>query len=99
MTSDEVALLSRCSNRRVSSRSALPAKEFGTGAEVPGRFEACHPTHSTSSAPVSENPVERKALLSGFPYAVIFEVSELEISIVAVAHLSREPFYWHTRSN
>jgi len=42
---------------------------------------------------------ERKALLPVFPYAVIFEDSESEILIVAIAHLSREPLYWHSRSN
>ena len=44
-------------------------------------------------------PTERKALLHVFPYAVIFQEAESEIYVVAVAHLSREPMYWQSRSN
>ena len=36
----------------------------------------------------------RRALLPTFPFAVIFEVLEREIVVIAVAHASREPGYW-----
>jgi plasmid stabilization system protein ParE len=36
----------------------------------------------------------RRALLPTFPYAVIFEMLESEILVIAVAHASREPGYW-----
>ena len=40
----------------------------------------------------------RRALLEGFPYAVVYrEVSDDEIEIVAVAHLRRRPKYWANR--
>ena len=40
----------------------------------------------------------RRALLEGFPYAVVYrEVSDDEIEIVAVAHLRRRPKYWAKR--
>jgi len=40
----------------------------------------------------------RRALLAGFPYAVVYrEVSDDEIEIVAVAHLRRRPKYWANR--
>jgi hypothetical protein len=40
----------------------------------------------------------RRALLEGFPYAVVNrEVSTDEIEIVAVAHLRRRPKYWADR--
>jgi plasmid stabilization system protein ParE len=40
----------------------------------------------------------RRALLEGFPYAVVYrEISDDEIEIVAVAHLRRRPKYWANR--
>lgn len=40
----------------------------------------------------------RRALLEGFPYAVVYrEVSDDELEIVAVAHLRRRPKYWANR--
>jgi len=40
----------------------------------------------------------RRALLEGFPYAVVYcEDSDDEIEIVAVAHLRRRPKYWANR--
>jgi plasmid stabilization system protein ParE len=39
----------------------------------------------------------RRALLSIFRYAVIFEIANNEILVVAVAHASREPNYWLDR--
>ena len=40
----------------------------------------------------------RRALLEGFPYAVVYrQVSDDEIEIVAVAHLRRRPKYWANR--
>jgi plasmid stabilization system protein ParE len=40
----------------------------------------------------------RRALLKTFPYAVVFEVLEKEVLVVAVVHASREPNYWLGRS-
>jgi plasmid stabilization system protein ParE len=45
---------------------------------------------------ISENT--RRCLARRFPYGIIYEVRENDILIVAVAHLSREPFYWSERS-
>jgi hypothetical protein len=36
----------------------------------------------------------RRALMAAFRYAVIFEMMESEIVVVAVAHTSRGPNYW-----
>jgi plasmid stabilization system protein ParE len=36
----------------------------------------------------------RRALLSAFRYAVVFEIVGNEIVVVAVAHTSRAPNYW-----
>jgi plasmid stabilization system protein ParE len=39
----------------------------------------------------------RRALLSIFRYAVVFEILGDEILVVAIAHASREPNYWLDR--
>jgi plasmid stabilization system protein ParE len=39
----------------------------------------------------------RRALLPTFRYAVVFEVLEEEIVVVAAPHTSREPNYWLQR--
>ncbi|MHB8472962.1 MAG: type II toxin-antitoxin system RelE/ParE family toxin [Gammaproteobacteria bacterium] len=40
----------------------------------------------------------RRALMKRFPYAVYFATSEQLISIVAVLHQSRHPFFWKQHS-
>lgn len=40
----------------------------------------------------------RRVLMGRFPYALVYrEVSDIEIEIVAVAHLKRRPGYWSGR--
>lgn len=39
----------------------------------------------------------RRALLPAFRYALVFEVLDTEIVVVAVPHTSREPNYWLKR--
>lgn len=41
----------------------------------------------------------RSVLVRRFPYRVIFHEQPAQISIVAVAHQSRRPDYWHERIN
>jgi toxin ParE2 len=45
--------------------------------------------------PLSTNT--RRCRLSRFPYGLIYQANELEILIVAVAHLHRRPNYWSKR--
>jgi len=42
-------------------------------------------------------PQIRRCLVKQFPYAVLFNVGEKEIKVVAVMHCSREPGYWRDR--
>lgn len=37
------------------------------------------------------------AILQRFPYSVVFRVHEGQLFIVAIAHASRSPNYWHHR--
>ena len=39
----------------------------------------------------------RRYLLKRFPYGAIYKINKDQIFIVAVAHLSREPYYWQNR--
>ena len=39
----------------------------------------------------------RRCQLRHFPYGVIYEPTEQEIVVIAVAHLHREPEYWRGR--
>jgi plasmid stabilization system protein ParE len=41
----------------------------------------------------------RRARIKGFPYIVIYEVSDDAVKIVAVAHMSQRPGYWMSRLN
>lgn len=45
---------------------------------------------------ITENT--RRCLTRRFPYAVVYEVREKDVLIVAIAHFSREPFYWSDRT-
>jgi hypothetical protein len=40
----------------------------------------------------------RRYLLKRFPYGIIYKINENRIFIVAVMHLSREPYYWRKRT-
>ena len=39
----------------------------------------------------------RRLLVPGFPFAVVYLESEREVTVYAVAHLSRSPHYWDQR--
>jgi plasmid stabilization system protein ParE len=41
----------------------------------------------------------RRALVSRFPFGIIYTVDEDEIIIIAIAHLHRKPFYWIGRGD
>lgn len=40
----------------------------------------------------------RKCLTNKFPFAIIYQIKNNEIFIVAVTHLSRKPGYWEERN-
>ncbi|MCG2634508.1 MAG: type II toxin-antitoxin system RelE/ParE family toxin [Gammaproteobacteria bacterium] len=43
-------------------------------------------------SPISERT--RRCLLSKFPYGIIYRHTDNEITVIAVAHLHRQPEYW-----
>lgn len=45
----------------------------------------------------SGNHIVRRALLARFPYMLVFACRELELILVAVAHVRRRPLYWLER--
>lgn len=42
-------------------------------------------------------PGIRRRLLTTFPYGVVYNIDEKIITVIAVAHLHREPDYWRDR--
>ena len=54
-------------------------------------------TASPNSWPnITENT--RRCFTRRFPYSVVYEVREQDVLIIAIAHFSREPFYWSDRT-
>jgi toxin ParE1/3/4 len=39
----------------------------------------------------------RRKVLLGYPYSLMYSLTDSEIRVLAVAHHSRRPFYWHAR--
>lgn len=63
-----------------------------------GRIEAAANSFpELETLPMSEP--YRRALMKVFRYAVIFEILEEEVLVVAVAHTSRKPNYWLNRTD
>jgi hypothetical protein len=50
---------------------------------------------STAWPRITDNT--RRCFTRRFPFGVVYEIREDDILIIAVAHSSREPFYWRTR--
>jgi plasmid stabilization system protein ParE len=83
-----------------SARQYLNAQSPGLGS----RFldELADALAAIGSRPLSfakletlpDDQLYRRALFTTFRYAVVFEMLESEILVVAVAHSSREPNYW-----
>lgn len=59
-------------------------------AEQPGTFPVWPGVHHT--------PPIRRLLLSRFPFALPYLVSNERVVVLAVAHLRRRPGYWLTRA-
>lgn len=53
--------------------------------------------HERPQAWTEIEPGVRRVVLRRFPYALIYAVKPQEILVLAVAHHSREPGYWHGR--
>jgi len=50
--------------------------------------------------PEASSPVHartRRKVLLGYPYSLMYSVTDVQIRILAVAHHARRPFYWHGR--
>jgi plasmid stabilization system protein ParE len=75
-----------------AERSIRAAERFDEGfdeaiqliASDPERFPRCDERH-------------RWLLMRRFPYQIIYRLSSACVTVVAVAHTSREPNYWHGR--
>lgn len=64
------------------------------------RDEAWETIRRIQAFPLAWNPLGgaiRRCQMQRFPYGIIYEPYELEIIIIAVAHLHQEPEYWQSR--
>ena len=64
------------------------------------RDEAWETVRRIKEFPQAWHPLSgsiRRCQMRRFPFGVIYEPSELEIVIIAIAHLHREPEYWRAR--
>jgi len=52
-------------------------------------------TYPEAWHPFSANT--RRCLMRRFPYGIIYQITEKEILVIAIAHLHRSPEYWKAR--
>ena len=64
------------------------------------RDEAWETLKRIKDFPLAWHPLSssiRRCQMRRFPYGIIYEPSNLEILVIAVAHMHREPEYWRER--
>ena len=64
------------------------------------RDEAWETVRRIKEFPLAWHPLGgaiRRCQMQRFPYGIIYEPCDIEIVIIAVAHLHREPEYWRSR--
>lgn len=64
------------------------------------RDEAWETIRRIEDFPLAWHPLGgaiRRCQMQRFPYGIIYEPSELEIVVIAVAHLHQKPEYWRSR--
>ena len=64
------------------------------------RDEAWETIRRINDFPLAWHPLGgaiRRCQMQRFPYGLIYEPTDVEIIILAVAHLHQEPGYWRTR--
>lgn len=73
-------------------------ESLGLGDEFTDDIEHAieHISRYPHAAPVARGSLRSKTLMK-FPYALVYFVGEDEITLLAVAHQKRRPFYWTSR--
>lgn len=76
------------------------AKSKGLGVAFLSEFEQTILSiyQSPKTYQIERIPDIRRALLSKFPFSIIFRDTEDEIQVLALAHQRRSPMYWFDRS-
>lgn len=75
-------------------RSPDVARRFLAEARALVRVVAQKPLRFPVLVTRDPHPEVRRALLSGFPYALVFVVHDDRVCVVAVAHQHQAPGYW-----
>ena len=73
-------------------------ESLGLGDEFTAEIEHAieHISRHPHAAPVARGALRAKTLMR-FPYSLVYFVGESEITLLAVAHQKRRPFYWTSR--
>jgi toxin ParE2 len=58
----------------------------------------CRQILESPSAGFEVRPDVRCRMLRRFPYSILYAIEEGDVSVIAVAHQSRRPGYWHQRA-
>jgi len=53
--------------------------------------------HPEIGRSLSLKPHRRQLLVEGFPFHVVYQLTETMIAILAIAHVKRRPDYWKSR--
>ena len=57
----------------------------------------CHRITDSPAAGFEVRPDVRRRILRRFPYSILYTVENGDVLVIAVAHQSRRPGYWHHR--
>jgi len=74
------------------------AKEFTSAVRDAVTAIKEHAMMNSVPVPIKTSRRIRRRFLKGFPYAVVFEIREDELLVVAVAHFRRRHGYWRKRT-
>jgi plasmid stabilization system protein ParE len=77
-----------------AGRSRKVARRFLANVVELSRVIAEHPHRFPVLARPGNQPALRRALVRGFPYAIVFLPADDRVSILAVAHFRRASGYW-----
>lgn len=75
-------------------RSPEVARRFLAEVRALSRAVARMPFRFAALVDPERDPPARRALVPGFPYAIIFVVTEQTVYVLAIAHQHRAPGYW-----
>jgi plasmid stabilization system protein ParE len=94
-----VTFLPDAQKELLNSVTFYEQKDDGLGSKFLDEIEVTIQLISTyPEAGILLNEYARRVLLNGFPYALVYRISDNQIIILAVMHLRRKPNFWVKRT-